>query len=122
MPARPHEDRLDRFIVVFLRRRNLILETARNDSPFGMHDTNYAIAIIDFLNDNTEAENVGQLLESDRFPLHLAPPRIRLFLSACDSSVDASCGEFGGQLLLGRDDDFPILPVQIVEPRRGIIA
>ena len=29
-----------------------------------------------------------------------------------------SCGEFGGQLLLDRDDDFPILPVQIVEPRR----
>ena len=117
LAARPDDGRVDRLIIILLRRRNIILETARNDGPFGMHDADDAIAILDVFNDNAEAENVGELLESDRFALHLAPHRIGLFLASLHLGVDAPCGEFGGQLLLDRGDDFAVLLAQIVEPR-----
>src|ERR1019366_2806433 len=89
LAARPDDGGVDRLIVGLLRRRNIILETAGNDSPFGMHHADDAIAILDVFNDNAEAENVGQLLESDRFPLHLAPSGIRLFLPPFDLGLDA---------------------------------
>ena len=47
LPAGPDDGGVDRLIVVLLRRRNIILETAWNDGPFGMHDADDAIAILD---------------------------------------------------------------------------
>ncbi len=74
-----------------------------------MDDADDAVAILDAGDDDAEAENVGQLLEGDRFALHLAPHRIGLFLASLDLGVDAARGKFGGQLLLDRGDDLPVL-------------
>ena len=91
--------RVDRAIVVLLRRRDVILEAPRHDRPGRVHDAERLIAIPDGLDDDAEGEQIGQLLEADRLALHLAPDRVRPLLPPLHHRRDAAIGELLGQLL-----------------------
>ncbi len=73
---RPDDGGVDRPVVVLLRCRDVVLEAAGHDRPCGVHDTERLITFAGRIHDQTEAEDVGQLLEADRLALHLAPDRI----------------------------------------------
>ena len=108
---------VDRLIVVLLRRRDVILEAARHDRPFGVDDADDAIAVLDIFNDDAKPENIGQLLEGDRFALHLAPHGIGMLLAALDLRFDAPRGEFVGEFLLDLCDDLAVLAAKLLKPR-----
>ena len=57
--ARPVNGRMDRLVVVALRRRNVILEAARNGAPRRMHDAEHAVAVFDRVDDDAKSVNVG---------------------------------------------------------------
>src|SRR3546814_11263536 len=62
-------------ITVLLRRRDVILETARHRRPRLMHHTERVIAGGQALDDNAEGHDVGELLERDIMSLHLQTGR-----------------------------------------------
>ena len=69
-----------------------------------MHDAERLVALGDVADDDAESENIGQLLEADRFPLHLAPDRIGALAPAGNLGGDAAIGKFLGELLLDLGD------------------
>jgi hypothetical protein len=80
---------VDRAVVVLLGRRDVVLEAARHHRPGRVDDPERAVAVLDLIDDDAEAENVGELLEGDRFALHLAEDRIRLLAPAGRPAPDA---------------------------------
>ena len=78
LPRRADDGGVDRAVIVLLWRRDIVLEAAGNDRPARMHDAERAIAIRRRLGNDTEAENIGELLEGERLRLHLPEDRIRL--------------------------------------------
>src|SRR6185503_20564338 len=88
---------MDRLVVVLLRRRDVVLETARHRSPRRVSDAKNSIAVVDRFADDAEGEDVGKLLEADLLVGHLAPDGIGLLLSPRHFRVDAYLGELGGQ-------------------------
>src|SRR5271170_8074599 len=68
--------RMDGAVIVLLRRRDVILESPRNDRPGGVHDTERLIALGGIADDHTETKDIRELLEADGLALHLAPDRI----------------------------------------------
>ena len=81
-----------------------------------MHDAERLIAVGHRLHDHAEAENVGQLLEADRFALHLAPDRIGALAPAQHARRDAAVGEFLGELLLDLADQVLVAVGERIEP------
>src|ERR1700740_3765412 len=73
---------VDRTIVVLLRRRDVVLEAAGYHRPGRMDDAERTVAGLDIAHDDTEGEDVGQLLEAEGFALHLGPDRKRLLAPA----------------------------------------
>ena len=102
--ARPDHRRVDRAVIVLLRRGDVILEPPGNDRPRRVHDAERLIALGDAADDDAEAEYVGKLLEADRLALHLAPDRIGALAPAGDLGGDAAIGEFLGELLFDLGD------------------
>ncbi len=102
--AGPDHRGVDRAVVVLLRRRNVILETARHDRPRGVDDTERLITLRDGADDDAEAENIRELLETDSLALHLAPDRVRALAAAQHFDVDAAVAELSCELLLDLAD------------------
>jgi hypothetical protein len=80
-------------VVVLLRRRDVVLEAAGHGVPLAVDDAERAVAVVDIVDDDAEAEHIGQLLEGQRLRFHLAEDRPRLFLAAVDLRLDAVGGE-----------------------------
>ena len=55
---------VDRTVVVLLRRRDVVLETAGHHRPGGVHDAERAVAGLDVRHHDAEAEDVGQAARS----------------------------------------------------------
>ena len=83
-----------------------------------MHDAERAIALLGVPDENAKTENIRQLLETDRFALHLAPDRVRALLPAVDFGLDAAVDELAGELLLDIGDQVPIALRKRVQPRQ----
>src|ERR1700729_2139822 len=81
LAARPDHRRVDRTIVVLLRRRDIILEAPGHTGPGRMRNADGGVTVGDGVDENTKAIDIGQLLEGDRAALHLAPDRIGLLLA-----------------------------------------
>ena len=81
-----------------------------------MHDAERLVAVGDGLHDHAETEDVGQLLEADRFALHLAPDRIGAFAPALHLRLDAAVGKLLGELLLDLGDQMVVALGERVEP------
>ena len=114
LAARPDDRRVDRAIVVLLRRRNIVLEAPGHARPGRVRDADRGIAVRDRVDDDAKAIDVGQLLEGDRSALHLAPDRIGLLLPALDLDLDAAPGELIGELGLDAGDDRAVLGLQLL--------
>ena len=82
-----------------------------------MHDAERLVAVGQRLDDDAEAENVGELLEADRLALHLAPDRIGALAPPLHLGLDAAVGELLGELLLDLGDRRAVALGQRVEPR-----
>src|SRR5215471_21265180 len=67
---------VDGAVVVSLWRRDVILKATGHHRPAAVDDAKRLIAVIQCLYDNSETENVGQLLKADRLAFHFAPDRI----------------------------------------------
>ena len=117
LAAGADDGRVDRAVVVLLRRRDIVLEAPRHARPGRMRDADRRVTVGDRVDENAEAVDVGQLLEGDRAALHLFPDRIGLLLPALDLDLDAAAGELVGEL--GRDagDDRAVLRLQRLEAR-----
>ena len=105
LAAGADDGRVHRAVIVLLRRRDIILETAGHGRPFGMDDADDAVAILDRLHDDAKAENIGELLEGDRIALHLAEHRIgRLFAPLTSASMprarSSSASSFSIRLMI----------------------
>ena len=83
-----------------------------------MHDAERLVAVGQCFHDNAESENVGQLLEADRFAFHLAPDRIGALATPDHPRLDAAVGEFFGELLFDLRDQQLAALGERVEPRR----
>src|SRR5580698_4601515 len=95
---------VDRAVVVLLRCGNIILETARHDRPRSVDDAERLITFGDGTDDDTEAENIRELLKADGLAFHLAPDRVRTLAPAQHFHVDAAVAELPCQLLLDLAD------------------
>src|SRR5262249_21612803 len=82
LASRPDYRRMDRAIVILLRRRNIILEAARHGRPGRVDDAERRVAFAKRIDDHAEAIDVGELLEAHRLPLHLAEDRIGPLLAS----------------------------------------
>ena len=110
---------VDRAVVVLLRRRDVVLEAAGHHRPGGVHDAERAVAGLDVVHHDAEAENVGQLLEADRLALHLGPDRKRPLAPAVDMRGDAvASARLLGELALDLADQVAVALGQRVEPLR----
>src|SRR5689334_17132039 len=84
-----------------------------------MDDTKCAIAIVNRLADDAKAENIRELLEADRFALHLAPNRIGPLAPPFYLSCNATVGELPGQFLFDFGDQALVALGQRIQPRRN---
>src|SRR3984893_17797120 len=109
--ARPDHGCVDRAIIVLLGGRDVVLEPTGHHRPGGVDDTKSLIAFRHALHDDDNGLVVGQLLESDRFALHLAPDRIGTLAAARDDGRDAAIGELAGELHLDLGDQ-PKMPLR----------
>ena len=109
--AGPDDGGMDRAVIVLLGRRDVVLEAPRHHRPGGMHNAERLVALRYVLDDDAEAENIGQLLEADRLALHLAPDRIGPLAATLHARRDATVGELAGELRLDLAD-------QALMPRR----
>ena len=116
--ARTDHGGVDRAIVVLLRRRDVVLEPSGHDRPVGMDDAERAVARLERLRDDAEAVDVGQLLEADRFALHLHPDRERPLAAAHHPRGDAVLGEVRRQLRLDLADQIAVALGQRLESLR----
>ena len=82
-----------------------------------MHDAERLIAIARRVDENAEAENIGQLFEADRLAFHLAPDRISALGAADDARLDAAVGEFLGELLFDLGNQLHVTIGKRREPR-----
>src|SRR5262249_2704398 len=96
--ARADNGRVDRLIVVLLRRRYVVLEAPGNGAPGGVHDAEHAIAGIEAVDHDPEPIDVGELLERDLPVLHLAPDGERLLLATVDLCIDPGLRELPRQV------------------------
>ncbi len=107
---------MDRAIVVLLRRRDVVLETPGHHRPGGVDDAERAVAGLDICHHDAEAVDVGQLLEADRFALHLGPDRKRLLAAAVDPRRDAVLLQVLRQLAFDLADQIAVALRQRVQP------
>ena len=96
---RPDHGGVDGAIAVGLGRRDEILEALRHHLPVGVQNAERAIAIVRRLDDDAEAENVGQLLEVELLVLQLAPDGKGPLGAAIDPGLDAVLGELALDLV-----------------------
>ena len=106
---------VDRTIIVLLRRRDIVLEAAGHDGPGGVDDAERAVAGLDIVEDDAEPENVGQLLEADRFALHLGPDRKRFLAPAVDVRHHAVLLQVLDELALDLADQIAVALGQRIE-------
>jgi hypothetical protein len=85
----PDNGGVERAVIVLLGRGDIVLETARHHAPGRMDDAQGAVTILLRLNQDPEAENIGQLFKSDGFALHLGEDRIGPLLPAPYRCLDA---------------------------------
>ena len=80
-----------------------------------MDDPERLVALGDGLHDDAEADDVGELFEADRLPLHLAPDRIGAFATSRDLGDDAAVTELARQLLFDLRNQSDVALFQRVE-------
>ena len=108
--------RMDRPVVVLLRRRDIILEAARNRPVGAVDDAQRAITLVDGADHHPESENVGELTQRQKFPLHLAEDRVRPLLAPVDFRLDAVFGQLLRYFLFDRRQDATAFGMQLGEP------
>src|SRR5262249_25644833 len=96
--ARSDHGGVDRTVLILLGSRDIVLEASRYHRPRGMDNAERLIALREALDDDPEAVDVGELLESDRLALHLAPDRIGALAAALDGRGNAARGKLLRQL------------------------
>ena len=117
-PQAPGADdgRVQRAIVVRLRRRDEILEPLGHHRPFAVDHTQRAVAVVLRLDDDAEAVDVGQGRKADRLALKLAPDRIGRLLSAIDIGLQARLGQDPLDLARHAVDGATMLQLQRLQP------
>src|SRR5262245_65605955 len=94
--ARADDGGVDRLVVVLLWVRDVVLEPARYRVPSRVHHRESAVAVLDLRHDDAEGIDVGELLERNLLPLHLAPDGVGLRLAPGDGPRDlGSLGRVG---------------------------
>ena len=82
-----------------------------------MRDADRLVAILDLVDEDAEAVDVGKLLERNLVALHLAPDRIGLLLAPAHVAFDAAAGELVLQFVGDAGDDRAVLDLQLLQPR-----
>ncbi len=123
LARRADDGGVDGAVVVLLGRRDIVLEATGHHRPGGVDGAERLIAILDLVDDDAEAENVGQLLEGQRLGFHLAEHRPRLLLPAGDGRLDAVFHEQRLQRRLDLDDDAAVALEDVGQPLGdGLVA
>ena len=65
LAPRPNHRRMDGAIIVLLGGGDIIFEPTGHSRPFRMDDAKRPVAILDTINDDAKAEDIGQLLEGE---------------------------------------------------------
>ena len=117
LAAGPDDRRVDRAVVVLLRRRDIVLEAPRHARPGRVRDADRSVTVGDGVDEDAKAVDIGELLERDRAALHLAPDRIGLLLATLHLDLDAAAGELVGELRRDACDDRAVLGLHSLETR-----
>ena len=112
-----HDGRVDRAVVVLFRRRNIVLETAGHGLPARVDDAERAVAVLDGVDYDPEAKNVGQLLHRDRLVLDLAENRIGRLLAALHLGLNAALAERLDDILFDLGDQLDVVRAHVGQPR-----
>ena len=113
--ARADDGGVDRLVVVLLRIGDVVLEAAGHSVPARVHDGKRAVAVLDLGHDDAERVDVGELLERDLLPLHLAPDGVGLLLAARHDALDSGLFELRGERRLDLVDQALVALAQNLE-------
>jgi hypothetical protein len=80
-----------------------------------VHDAERLVALGKRADDHAESEDVGQLLETDRFALHLPPDRVGALAPPRYLGVDAAIEQLASELLLDFGDQANIFRLERIE-------
>ena len=113
--ARADDGGVDRLVVVLLRIGDVVLEAAGHRVPARVHHGQRAVTVLDLGHDNAEGVDVGELLERDLLPLHLAPNSVGLFLATRHDARDMGLFELRGERRLDLVDQALVALAQDLE-------
>ncbi len=91
---RADDSGVDRTVVVVLRRRDVVVELARDEAPAGVHDAERGIAVGHRAADDPQRAQVRELAELQLLVLHLPVDAVDVLGAAGDLGVDARGAQF----------------------------
>ncbi len=98
--AWPDDGRVQRTVVVLLRRRDVVVEFSREIRPEAVHDAERGVAFGDGFDLDPHCEHVHDLLEGERLALHLPVDAEDVLRASADLTVDARLLEFAAEQVL----------------------
>ena len=122
MALRPDHAGVNGAVAVWLRRRDVVLEPARHHRIVAVDDAERLIALGHRGDDDAKRHDVGELLETDMVPLHLAPHRIGRLFAARNFGLQPPFGLDPLQLVDDTDDQILAAGAQETKPRQDRFA
>ena len=101
-------------VVVLFGCRDIVLEAAWHERPFGVDDAEREIAVLDRADEDAETEDVGELLEGHLLALLLVD-RIGTLLAPLDHRIDAPLLQPLGEVALDLGDERAVPALEAFE-------
>ena len=94
----PEHGGVQRAVQVVLRRRDVVVELARDVVPPAVHDAERGVAVLDGRGDDAHGAHVEHLLEGEALAVHLPPDAVDVLRPADHLGRDAGARELAGDL------------------------
>src|SRR5690606_29676166 len=103
MRLRPDDGRMEALVHALLRRRDVVVDLAGNRVPLAVYQAKDAVAVLHRVHENTDADNIIDLLERPVLAVHLPVDRVDVLLAAVHLGLDVRAAQqlvqLGGDLL-----------------------